>query len=104
MDVMRPPSKDSLDMPQQSLRPRASGITLWRPEIVLAETMTPGAGRPRVLIAEPALRPEAVKAQIEATGRRLARWPRRAGSSPPGPPRRRPVRWRWTPIVSGWRP
>ncbi|OLC15858.1 MAG: hypothetical protein AUH29_06605 [Candidatus Rokubacteria bacterium 13_1_40CM_69_27] len=58
-------------MPQQSLRPRASGITLWRPEIVLAETMTPGAWRPRVLIAEPALRPEAVKAQIEATGSAL---------------------------------
>ncbi|HEV8643541.1 MAG TPA: hypothetical protein VGV13_20895 [Methylomirabilota bacterium] len=72
MDVIRPRPKAAIDMPQQPLKSRASGITLWRPEILLAKTMTPGAWRPRVLIAEPALRPEAVRAQIEATGSALA--------------------------------
>lgn len=72
MDVIKSQPMPALDMPQQPLKPRASGITLWRPEILLAKAIEPGAWRPRVLIAEPALRPEAVRAQLEATGSMLA--------------------------------
>ena len=56
----------SLDTPADSLDPRPSGITLWRPEIVLPEGLVLPE-RLRVTIAEPAQRPEAVRAQIDAT-------------------------------------
>ncbi|MGH7390434.1 MAG: hypothetical protein ACREM3_13395 [Candidatus Rokuibacteriota bacterium] len=56
----------SLDAPVDSLDPRPSGITLWRPEIVLPEGVVL-TERLRVTIAEPAQRPEAVRAQMDAT-------------------------------------
>jgi hypothetical protein len=56
-----------LEAPQQLLKPRTSGLTLWRPEIVLARNITARPARPVVLLGEPALRPEAVQAQMVAT-------------------------------------
>lgn len=61
------PWQPVLDLPGHSPRPRASGITLWRPEIVLPGPASPAIGASRVVVAEPALRPDAVRAQIEAT-------------------------------------
>lgn len=57
-----PTSPDS----ESRIRTRSSGITLWRPEIVIPEGVVM-AERPRVTIADPAQRPEAVRAQIDAT-------------------------------------
>jgi hypothetical protein len=52
---------------QPAPRPRASGITLWRPEIVIPSSSVVAVESARVVVAEPALRPDAVRAQIEAT-------------------------------------
>jgi hypothetical protein len=54
-----------LDSPAR-IKPRPSGLTLWRPEIVLPDGVVM-PDRARVTIAEPAQRPEAVRAQIDAT-------------------------------------
>jgi hypothetical protein len=54
----------------QSLKSRASGIALWRPDIVV-----PGPARPAerpIVLAEPGFRPEAVRAQVEASRSALA--------------------------------
>ncbi|HSF06688.1 MAG TPA: hypothetical protein VLG10_12935 [Methylomirabilota bacterium] len=61
------PWQPVLDLPGQSPRSRASGITLWRPEIVLPGAASTAVRASRVVVAEPALRPEAVRAQVEAT-------------------------------------
>jgi hypothetical protein len=54
-------------------RPGASGIVLWRPDIVAARSITrPGAGG-RIVPAEPGLRPTAVAAQVAAGRSALAR-------------------------------
>ena len=58
------PARD-LDTPRKNLRTRPSPITLWRPEIVLPER--PIAHRPIVLLGEPSLRPEAMRAQLDST-------------------------------------
>lgn len=55
-----------VDLPTHALQVRPSGITLWRPEIVLAKTGPSAAARPPILIAEPALRPAAVRAQMDS--------------------------------------
>ncbi len=60
-----------LDLPRQTLKPRASGLALWRPDIVLAKRGALDAAH-RVVLAEPALRPEAVRAHIDATRSVLA--------------------------------
>jgi hypothetical protein len=52
--------------PTPSLEPRTSGIALWRPEIVLAESIEPASNRRRILPGEPGLRPEAIDAHVEA--------------------------------------
>jgi hypothetical protein len=59
------PTETALDLPGQAVRPRASGIALWRPAIVLVEAGHPEAAPPRVVVAEPALRPSAILAQNE---------------------------------------
>jgi hypothetical protein len=59
-------TQPALEVPQRPLKPRASGITLWRPEIVAPNAVL-AVVRPRIVIAEPALRPNAVRAQLEAT-------------------------------------
>jgi hypothetical protein len=63
------PSRD-LDAPKKNLRTTPSPITLWRPEIVLPEK--PIAHRSIVRVGEPALRPEAARAQLDGTRSVLA--------------------------------
>lgn len=73
MDLWEPSPLALTAEPEPSTRKRrASGIALWRPDILLADAVNPEGWRPRVQIAEPGLRPEAVKAQIEATRSMLA--------------------------------
>ena len=56
-----------LEAPTASLVTRSSGIALWRPDVVLPKAIVPAPERPRVTIAEPGQRPDAVRAQVEAT-------------------------------------
>jgi len=56
-----------IESPTTPITTRASGISLWRPDIVLPKTIVPAPERPKVTIAEPGHRPEAVRAQVEAT-------------------------------------
>ena len=56
-----------LDTPTAPLAARSSGIALWRPDIVLPKAIVPAPERPKVTIAEPGHRPEAVRAQVEVT-------------------------------------
>jgi hypothetical protein len=56
--------------PSRSSRP--SGIALWRPEIVSPPGLTTPE-RHAIVIAEPALRPEAVRVQVEVSRTALAR-------------------------------
>jgi hypothetical protein len=54
-----------VDPPKKNPGARPSPITLWRPEIVLPEG--PIAHRAVVLLGEPELRPEAMRAQLDST-------------------------------------
>jgi hypothetical protein len=63
------PSRD-LDAPKKNLRTTPSPITLWRPDIVLPER--PIAHRSIVTAGEPAIRPEAARAQLDGTRTVLA--------------------------------
>ncbi len=56
-----------IDTPKKTLRTRASCIALPEPRIVLARGPRPVLAAAPVALGEPALRPEAVRAQIEAT-------------------------------------
>lgn len=47
-----------------------SGLALWRPQILTPPTLTRVS--PRVLIAEPGLRPDAVRVQVDAARTALA--------------------------------
>src|SRR5262244_1516154 len=58
---------EMLIAPAAPLVTRSSGIALWRPDIVLPNAIDPAPERPKVMIAEPRHRPEAVRAQVEAT-------------------------------------
>lgn len=60
---MSPP----LEISAHALRARPSGITLWRPEILLPGGVVAAPVHGNVLIAEPSQRPEAVRAQLDAT-------------------------------------
>jgi hypothetical protein len=62
----------TLDQPRGPQPARRSSITLWRPDIILVETVAPTAGPTLVVLAEPHLRPEAVQARLEATQSVLA--------------------------------
>lgn len=55
----------------RSFKPRASGIALWRPEIV-APAAAVHPGDRSIVLAEPGFRPEAVRAQVEASRSALA--------------------------------
>ena len=61
------PQSLMFDTPTIPLTTRTSGIALWRPEIVVPKTIVRPPARPKVMIAEPGQRPEAVRAQMEAT-------------------------------------
>jgi hypothetical protein len=63
------PARD-LDTPKKNLKTKPSPIALWRPEIVLPER--PIAHRSIVTVGEPALRPEAARAQLDDTRNVLA--------------------------------
>ena len=52
------------------LAPSRAGIALWRPEIITPPPVTRASSR--VLIAEPGLRPEAMRAQMDAARSALA--------------------------------
>jgi hypothetical protein len=60
------PTEAALDLPGPAMRPRASGIALWRPAIVLVKAGRPESTPLRVVVAEPGLRPSAILAQNEA--------------------------------------
>ena len=57
----------TLDTPKSGLRTPPSGVTLWRPDLVLADRKQ-RVSPPRRLVmpGEPAFRPEAVRAQVDA--------------------------------------
>jgi hypothetical protein len=59
-----------LDTPKKNLRTKPSPIALWQPEIVLPERRI--AQRAIVTVGEPALRPEAMQAQLDGTRTMLA--------------------------------
>src|SRR5262249_56115868 len=59
--------QEMLETPAAPLVRRSSGIALWRPDIVLPKAIVPAPERPKVMIAEPRHRPEAVRAQVETT-------------------------------------
>ena len=61
------PTQPMLDLPGPTARPRTSGIALWRPGIVFPSAASATVRAPRVVLAEPTTRPEAVRAQLEAT-------------------------------------
>jgi hypothetical protein len=60
----------ALDAPKKNLRTTPSPISLWRPEIVLPER--PLAHRAIVTVGEPAIRPEAARAQLDVARSTLA--------------------------------
>jgi len=72
MHTITSPAAPTIDTPKKSLKTRRPSIELWRPAIVLAHAQRPVAPRPAVALGEPALRPDAVRAQIEATRTLLA--------------------------------
>ena len=57
----------TLETPITQLATRSSGIALWRPDIVLPKGIAPAPERRKVSIAEPGQRPDAVRAQMDAT-------------------------------------
>ena len=60
-------SERTIDTPSSRLKPPSSGVTLWKPELVLVgQAAGPVAHRPLIMPGEPAVRPEAVRAQVDA--------------------------------------
>ena len=64
MNPLSGPSRD-LDAPKKNLRTRPSPIEIWHPDIVLPER--PIGHRPIVVPGDPTLRPEAMRAQLDAS-------------------------------------
>ena len=61
-------SLQDLDAPRRPLvRRPAAGVTLWRPEIVLASTVLPSPPPTALALAAPSLRPEAVRSHLGST-------------------------------------
>jgi hypothetical protein len=65
MNTLRPRSAD-LGSPHRRLKTPAA-VALWRPEIVLATTISPSPAHRAVTLAEPSARPEAVRTQLGTT-------------------------------------
>jgi hypothetical protein len=55
-----------IDAPKGALRAPSSGISLWRPQLVLADRARVSPSRRLVMPGEPGFRPEAVRAQVDA--------------------------------------
>jgi hypothetical protein len=53
-----------LELPKRRIKLKESAVALWRPEIVLATKIDPALHSPVVTLGAPALRPQAVRAQI----------------------------------------
>ena len=53
-----------LELPKRRIKLKESAVALLRPEIVLASKIDPVAHNPVVTLGAPALRPQAVRAQI----------------------------------------
>jgi len=64
MNDSRPSSK-IINAPSGRLKPPSSGVSVWRPEVILPRASVT-ASRRCVMPGEPALRPEAVRAQVDA--------------------------------------
>ena len=71
MNTQRVRSSSPLDLPKRRLKTLGSGVTLWRPQIVLATAIDPVAPTAPVALAAPALRPEAVQTRATASRTRL---------------------------------
>jgi hypothetical protein len=71
--AMNPPSTRSLDLGSPRRRLKTSpAVALWRPEIVLATSITAAPARGPVVLAEPAARPDALRTQLGAAHSLLA--------------------------------
>jgi hypothetical protein len=66
-----PPRSLDLAIPHRRLKTPAA-VALWRPEIVLASSITAPPTRRAVAVAEPASRPEALRTQLGAARSLLA--------------------------------
>jgi hypothetical protein len=65
MNVQRSRSRASgLELPKRRVKLKESAVALWQPEIVLASKIDPIAHNPVVTLGTPALRPQAVRAQL----------------------------------------
>ena len=54
-----------VDAPSSRLKPPSSGVSVWRPDLILPRASVSPARR-LIMPGEPALRPEAVRAQVDA--------------------------------------
>ena len=71
MNTPRLRSSSPLDLPKRRLKTAGTGVTLWRPQIVLARTIDPIAPAAPVTLAAPGLRPPAVEMRASAARSRL---------------------------------
>ena len=56
-----------VEAPKSAVKPPASGVALWRPDVVLADRKQRVVPPRRLVMpGEPAFRPEAVRAQVDA--------------------------------------
>ena len=70
MNTARPRPLD-LAAPRRRLK-TSPAVALWRPQIVLATSITAPTGAPAVVLAEPTARPEALRTQLGAARSLLA--------------------------------
>jgi hypothetical protein len=63
-DVMKTPRPGELTTPKRKLK-TAPAVSLWRPEIVLANSTDVARSRRPVVLAEPGARPEALHTQFD---------------------------------------
>jgi hypothetical protein len=72
--TMNTPRQRPLDLAGPRRRLKTSpAVSLWRPEIVLATSITAAPARRAVVLGEPGVRPEALRVQFGAAGQALTR-------------------------------
>lgn len=70
---MKPPRSRALDLPSPRRRVTIpSTVALWRPQVVLATSVGAPPDRPAVVLAEPFVRPEAVRSHLDSARSLLA--------------------------------